>query len=304
MREIVIIPTEELAYPSNRCCACEAAPDMLPGVPRLSGRKDRVMIACLSLDVPMIVDPAVFYKAERIHILKDDTEDSPIYEEFFNETIKQLREKLPNIRIVDHELDTSDYRKVLRELLTIVRVDEDDFTDIYVNISSGTPEYSAAAMLLCMQYSVLTAFTVKPKEKALNEEDMRRHFYRGGRPVGAVLTTEEPVKVVTFDPEKQDMELITAMAVIGEFSLEKSYVTYEDIIDGLAEKGIWRYMPKPGRKKTEDLQKKRMYFRRNFIAPMVEKGWLAEDPFAKRRFIVTEKGQAVIDVYHGLDERN
>jgi hypothetical protein len=37
---------------------------------------------------------------------------------------------------------------------------------------------------------------------------------------------------------------------------------------------------------------------------MVEKGWLTEDPFVKKRFRVTEKGQAVIDVYHGLDERN
>lgn len=301
MRDIVIIPRDELVpAPILPCCSETVLPHEI--VP-YSGRKDRVLIACLSLDVPLIVDPAVFYKAERIHLLSYDSGDSPIYEEFRRETVTQLRERLPDVCIVDHGLDISDYRKVLREMLTIVRIDEDEFTDIYVNISSGTPEYSAAAMLLCMQYSDLTAFTVRAKERALKEEDIRRHFYRDGRPVGDVLSTEAPAKVVTFDPEKQDMDLITAMAVIEEYSEKKSYVTFEDIIDGLTERGVWRYTPNTSRNRTNDLQKKRMHFRRNYIAPMVEKGWLTEDPIAKRRFRVTEKGQAVIDVYHGLDER-
>ena len=121
------------------------------------------------------------------------------------------------------------------------------------------------------------------------------------KPLEVMAQRAEELSRATFDPEKQDMELIEAMAVIGEYSKTRSYLTYEDIIEGLIVRGVWRYTPNPSRKKTDDLQKKRVYFSRTYIAPMVEKGWLVLDPYARRRFIVTAKGQAVIDVYHGLD---
>lgn len=295
MREILIVPSEDYADQIVKCCcACEHL--------NVSGRRERVMIACLSLGIPEVTDPAVFYGAERVYLLVDEVGNDPfsgIYGEFLAEVRKQFKERLPGTYVSEHVLDTSDYHKVLRELLKIARGLEED--DAYVNISSGTPEYSAAAMLLCMQNPSLTAFTVKAKPSSLEEDSIRELMYRGGRPVGLAGEVETPRKVATFDPEKQDMELVEAMAVIGECYRDKSYVTYDDIIDGLTVKGIWRYVPDSKRGRTDDVQKRRMYFRRTYINPMVEKGWLTLDPYAKRRFVVTEKGQAVIEVYHGLD---
>jgi len=299
MREIVIVPSEKYADPDRVlcCCAPPANHCMVPD----SGRRERTVIACLSLGVPEVVEPAVFYGAETLHLLVDDTDNglSDIYKEFLEETRRQLKERLPGTYVSLHEMDTSDYHRVLRELLTIARgLDEDD---VYVNISSGTPEYSAAAMLLCMQNSSFTAFTVRAKPSSLDPGSVRELMYCDGRPVGLMREVGTPRRVATFDPERQDTELVEAMAVIAECYQDRSYVTYDDIIEGLMVKGIWRYVPDTRRGRTDDSQKRRMFFRRTYIDPMVEKGWLVLDPYARRRFIVTAKGQAVIDVYHGLD---
>lgn len=297
MREIVIVPSEKYAEPERVMCSCAPAANncMEPD----SGRRERTVIACLSLGVPEVVEPAVFYGAETLHLLADDKEDglSDIYEEFLEETERQLEERLPGTYVSVHRLDTSDYHKVLRELLIIARDLENE--DAYVNISSGTPEYSAAAMLVCMQDSSLTAFTVRGKPA--DAEKVRSLMYHEGRPVGLAMEIDTPRKVATFDPDRQDTALVEAMAVIADCCRDRSFVTYEDIIEGLIVKGIWRYVPDSRRGRTDNIQKRRMFFRRNYIDPLVEKGWLVLDEHARRRFIVTEKGEAVIDVYLGLD---
>ena len=35
----------------------------------MSGRKDRVVIACVMFDVPIVVEPAVYYQADRVHLI-------------------------------------------------------------------------------------------------------------------------------------------------------------------------------------------------------------------------------------------
>lgn len=300
MPEFYIVSDEKLVNMErelcSKCCVDSSEPT--------SGKKDRVLISCLTFGVPVVVDPAVFYGAERIHILHyihDSTvEDYQIYQEFYDEACDQLRRKLPGICIVEHNVQITEYRIVLRELLKIVRSEENGFADIYVNISAGTSEYSAAAMLVCMQYSNLIAFTVRSKEYALKDEDIKRLLYKDGKPVGLRLQVQDPIMITTFDPEKQDMDLIAAMVVIRDIWNSKNYATFEEMIDGLIVAGVWRYTPNSKRTKTDDLQKKRQYFKRNYLEPMMEKGWLAEDPIVKRRYRVTDKGQAVIDVYYQL----
>ena len=305
MSEFYIVPTEnEMADLDSPVlmdlCAGPSA--------RTSGRKERVVIACVTLGVPVVVDPAVYYHAERIHLLHrirgPEDPQYTVYGEFYDETCRRLRERLPGIDIVEHDMDITDYTGVLRELLRIVRDEEGscgEFCDMYVNVSSGTPEYSAAAMLVCMQYSGLTAFSVRPREYALKDDSIRELLYRDGRPVGLALQVCEPEMIATFDPERQDMDLVTAMAVINEIWKNKNYATYEEMIGGLVEAGVWRYSPDGRRTKTPDSQKRLMYFRRTYLDPMKEKGWLVEDPVVKKRYKVTEKGQAVIDVYYRLE---
>lgn len=300
MSEFYIVPDEKMARRmyDDECLGCIDSPEPV------SGKKERVLISCLTFGVPVVVDPAVYYGAERIHILHyvhDSADDEyRVYQEFYDEACDQLRRRLPNIAIVEHNIQITEYRIVLRELLKIVRSEQNGFTDIYVNISAGTSEYSAAAMLVCMQYSNLTAFTVRSKEYALKDEDIKRLLYKDGRPVGLRLQVQDPVMITTFDPEKQDMDLIAAMVVIRDIWNSKNYATFEEMIDGLVVAGVWRYTPNSKRTKTDDLQKKRQYFKRNYLEPMMEKGWLAEDPIVKRRYRVTDKGQAVIDVYYKL----
>lgn len=48
---------------------------------------------------------------------------------------------------------------------------------------------------------------------------------------------------------------------------------------------------------TDLEQKESVYFKRTFIEPMVEKGWLVEDPGRKNKYLLTDDGEAILEIY-------
>ena len=44
-----------------------------------------------------------------------------------------------------------------------------------------------------------------------------------------------------------------------------------------------------------------MHLKRAYIQPMQDKGWIQESPVVKGRYEVTPEGEAIIEVYHGLE---
>ncbi len=199
-----------------------------------------------------------------------------------------------------HAVPLNDYKAVLRTLLTIIKGEDPDCSEFYVNISSGTPEYAAAAMLVSMQNRGFTAFTVKTKEYTQSPEEYRGSVFRDGRPQGVSSEVSEPVRVVTFDPSKQDADLITCLGIFSELRKVHARVMFEEIIDRLKVEGVWTYVPDVRKRKTDVIQKNRVQFRRQFIDPMVRKGWIVEDEDYKRIYHITAEGNAIIDVYYGI----
>ncbi len=299
MPEFSIVESERyiIAQESRlRCCLSMSEPAP-------SGRRERVLIACVLDDVPMVVEPALFYKAEVLHLLHpaDDPEDAmgPVHQEMYDEVRSRLD---GDAEIIDHEVPAHDYKALLRILLTIVREEAQEDSEVYVNISSGTPEYAAAAMLVCMQNRGFTAFTVRTKEYSVTPGEFRELAYEDGKPVGYSREVFDPVKVVTFDPAKQDSDLITCLGVFADLRKTKKRVYFEEIIDRLREEGVWTYVPDSRRRKTDALQKTRMQFVRSYITPLVKKGWIKEDEISKRVYHITPEGDAIINVYYGIDK--
>ncbi len=298
--ERYIEPVEETVHYSLASCSMSSEP--LP-----SGKRDRVVICCSALDVPAVVRPVSFYEANRVHMISgEDTEDAmgPIYSEFREEIRSQI-ERGGYAEVCDHITDVRDYRRVMRTLLTIVR-DETERTngraDIFVNISSGTPEYSAAAMLICMQNRDLTAFTVRTEGYSMSPEEVKDILYADGRPAGTSVSVSDPIAVSTCGPDVQDSELVTCLGVMKEIRKTKRTALYEDIINGLISEGAWRYVPDSRRGRSDDLQKARMHLKRHFLEPMVRKGWLRQDPLNKNRYHITDEGENVIAIYYGLEK--
>ena len=285
-----------------RGCA-SMAPPRIP-----SGRKDRIVIACIMFDVPMAVEPTIHYKADRIHLIRTSKNHrgngGTMYTQFFNEAKNQIEERA-KAEVIEHDANVYDYHAMMRTLLEILNEETrrtGGAMDIYVNISSGSTEYSAAAMLICMQYKGLTAFTVRTKEYMLSNEEVNRLLYKDGKPVGFSASVEEPKMVITFDPEKKDADLVACLGVLKEIKTKKKRdIRFEEIINELKVIGAWNYEPKKKSYKTDDLQNERMHLKRAYIIPMLEKGWIEESPVVRGRWEVTKEGEAIIEVYHGLE---
>lgn len=268
-----------------------------------SGRKDRIVVACVTFEVPMVVDPIVFYEATRVHLIHFVRDSSDprcnVYREFYDEVCASIKEKR-DVEICEHISKVYDYTAMLKTILSIV-ADEKSRTkgqlELFVNISSGTSEYSAAAMLACMQDRELIPFTVRTRQYSLSEDDIKRLCYSDGRPVGLTSRTFNPIKVSTFDALAPDMTLVSCLAIIAEINNSRTNVRFMDYIERLKSEDLWNHEPDAKRSRTDLEQKERVYFKRTFIEPMVEKGWLVEDPRRKNKYLLTDDGEAILEIY-------
>src|SRR5574344_475924 len=145
-----------------------------------SGRKERVMIACVTFEVAKIVEPAVHYEATEIHLIHFG--DKPPYSDFYTEVCNRIGESLPSSKIVEHIEPVYDFNRMMSTVLTViqrVRKGHGDSADIYVNVSAGTSEYSAASLMASMMMDGVISFNV-PAERFQVEGPMVKDVYYDG----------------------------------------------------------------------------------------------------------------------------
>ena len=111
-----------------------------------SGRKKRIMVACVTFETAKVVEPALYYeinKAHIIHYVKDPlSESGMIYDSFFRRVCELLETESPrSVEVVVHNERVSDFSVMLRTVLSIIQAENsgEDGCEIYVNISSGSP---------------------------------------------------------------------------------------------------------------------------------------------------------------------
>ena len=112
-----------------------------------SGRKNRIMIACVTFETSKVVEPALYYEVNRAHIIhyvKDpDSESGMVYDSFRRRVCERLRDESPReVELVMHNERVSDFSVMLRTVLSIIQAENrgEEGCEIYVNISSGSPE--------------------------------------------------------------------------------------------------------------------------------------------------------------------
>lgn len=208
----------------------------------LSGKKDRVVVCCLTTEVVKVVEPIKFYEATRTHIITHQGQaDSDPENIFYNEFLGEARSRIEsecNTELTVHRTNIIEYQDLLRTIIGIVaeeRARTDDFVDIFINVSSGTADYIVSAMLVAMQQPDVIAFTVRTKSRNINVEKALEAYSFNGKPVGITSEIYDPVMVMTFGSEMPEDKLVDCLAIISELEIDEKSPSFGMIIDKLKE---------------------------------------------------------------------
>ena len=254
-----------------------------------------VMVCCVTFETIKVIDPAIFHDVGKIHIIhytRDESENS-IYSEFYFEVCASLHD-WGNVEIVEHKEKVYDFPTMLALVHRIL--EQESKNKVYVNISSGTSEYAAAAMVASLMHPNAVPFTVGTKEYTVPREDLKDLYYVDGKPVGLTKSVYDPKNIPTFDLSPPDRDLLLCLDIMDRRNREDLPGTSSYIINELKAKGIWKYKGNKGRDLTDERQKELMYYKRHFTARLIEAGWV-EDRGMNRRYILTDKGSTILNVF-------
>ncbi|MBQ3736543.1 MAG: hypothetical protein II855_06375 [Candidatus Methanomethylophilaceae archaeon] len=266
-----------------------------------SGKRTTVMIACTTNETVRVSDPAVYYETDVLHLIYHRGTDAraALYGSLVDEIKRRISEKR-DTEIVLHDETVYRYNVMLRTVNDIIRSVRDEygeFADIFVNISSGTPEYIAAAMCACMMNQGAVPFTVSVKEHTIPPEEYMRMTSVDGRIVGDAKSVNTPKMVETFAIDRPDEDLVRYLSFFSR--LGDRPCTPSTLVDLLSSAEVWVYTPSrtsnPGRNSAW------VACKRAVIDPLVAKGWLRPGR-TKNRWQVTPTGRMVLDVFCDEDD--
>ncbi len=162
-----------------------------------SGRKKRVMIACVTFETVKVTDPVRYYECSKVHIIhytKETSDKKTMFSEFYDRVCEIIRENDPKAEIVEHNGSVNNFTGMLSVILSIIEQEQKEGDcEIFVNISAGSPEYSAAAAISSMMSEGVIPFSVNSRSYSVqSEEEIREAYYKDNVPVGLTSETYDP----------------------------------------------------------------------------------------------------------------
>ena len=259
-----------------------------------SGRKERILISCVSFEVAKIVEPAVYYEATKVHLIHYG---KGVYQEFYDEVYKRLTEELPRAEIVEHCDDPIySFERMMNLVLRIIRHEQNrtkNNADIYVNISAGPSEYSAASLIASMMMKDVIPFNVSTEQYQVDMDRTRDVFYENGHPVGMTKKTKEPNTFSTYAIQRPDEKLVRALGILDERIKAKKPTSAPVMIPLLSDDDLMSYTTADGSTKPD--QKSTMNYQRNFVDRWLDNGWV--EKVSKREMRITDEGRTILDVF-------
>ena len=262
-----------------------------------SGKKVTTVISCTTLETVRVSDPILFYEADRAHIIYMDSEKSE-KKGFYSSLVEEIERRVKEKRDVEfflHNEKVYKYNLMLKLINDIIRSEKaefGDFVDIYVNISSGSSEYAAAAMCVSMMNQGVIPFTVWVKEHTVPLDRFREMITVDGRPVGIAKEVHEPKMIETFSIEPPDEDLVRYLSFFAQ--IERKPYTVNSIMKMMEENDLWKYTPT--KTKNPAKQSAKQQFNRSVLDRLKEKGWLRMGR-SKNYWEVTPAGKSILDVF-------
>jgi len=283
-----------------------------------------VVVACVVFEVSKVVKPIIEYEATRVHLIHyADKERGKIYKEFYDEVCGQIIE-YSNIRkqyeersgkrsgkvieIVEHaDHKTSDFQKMLMTVLYILRNEKamNKESEVYVNISSGTAEFTAAAMMAAMMVDGVRPFRVGTEKYTTgNEEQLRSLYIPKGRPLGLTEIAGAPRELPSYKIVCPDERLVKGLKKFKDLGTAMSTAAFVDMLSKQEDIWIDRVYDKQGTNRTNKKQSNLMKYRRNFLSRWEEEGWVAQREYSKK-YKITDEGEWVLGTFYvdGIDNK-
>ena len=276
-------------------------------------RIDRIVISCVTFETVMITDPIEHYDATRAYLVHYSKNDDEVYSTCFNRVLDILEDSF-NTTIFDYgELEDDHYsgsigaeikkqknltvidvngekvykfQEMLKVLFSIIRKERSvsDKNPIYVNISAGTSEFSAAALVASMMFDNIEAFSVGTKKYTIEglepfKDETTNEF------IGLSRSVYPPRTINGFKvsfPEEND---ILALRLYSE----EDFPSARKMIIALKEKGLWG-------KEDGNLPNEKMRFQRQFIDNWMDSGLIERE--GRGKYSLTPHGRFSIDTYY------
>lgn len=257
-----------------------------------SGKKERIIISCVTFDVAKVVEPAVHYEGTRIHLIHYG---DGVYREFYEEVCRRLKEELPKIDIIDEDYEVFDFNTMLNRVFTIITEEQSEGqdVDIFVNVSAGTSEYSAAALIASMMAKDVIPFNVPTSEHQVPADKIREIYYENDRPIGLAKKCKDPERISTYNVQKPDVRQVLALGVLKDRLDAGSSITAASMIPILAEQKLMTMTCEKGTVKPD--QKTIMNYQRNFVDRWMDNEWT--ERMSRRSMRLTPEGRMVLDVF-------
>jgi len=271
-----------------------------------SGRRERIVISCVTFETVKITNPIKFYDATKVHLIhyvKDPlSENGKIYIEFCERVCEMMLESATApLEIVKHMENVNDFTTMLRTVLSIIEVEnqKDEPSDIFINISAGTSEYAAAATIASMMMQGTIPFSVSTVEYQV--KNVRETLYEDSKPVGLAKSVRDPKCLPKYSVSIPDRNVVLGLRILDEMNKKKLPTKGPDVIRVLKEWNLWRreegeiMFDNQGRFKIT--RSDSVYYFRDFVDKWISNGWVYRDEFRKRYFL-TDEGKTVLDTFY------
>ena len=270
-----------------------------------SGRKKRIMVACVTFETSKVVEPALYYeinKAHIIHYVKDpESESGAVYDSFRRRVCELLESSPREVEVVVHNERVSDFSVMLRTVLSIIQSENrgEEGCEIYVNISSGSPEYAAAATVASMMVPGTIPFSVGTREYTVSKDRIRDVYFVDGEPVGLTKSTYPPRTMPMYSISIPEEHLVRGLRILSERNAARLSVTSGRMVQALKDAGLWyrdTESDDPARRANQR-QTEAVYYQRDFISKWLRNGWIVKDEL-RNRYVLTDSGRTAIGTFY------
>ena len=275
-----------------------------------SGKRKAVVISCVTFETAKVVEPIKFYNADVAHLIHFDSKGGGVYTEFYDRVIELINEPdgTSNIEIVEHNERVYKFKDMMRTILKIIdeEREKDDYADIFVNVSAGTSEYTAAAVIASMMNDGVIAFTVSTEKYTISDDRIRDIYYEGGVPVGLCKSTHDPTMLPNYIIDKPEKNLVDGLRILDEKNMNREPTTAPEMISILRENKTWKRDDYTTNKNKDPYKSKRtesVHYQRDFIDKWKGLNWVERDSFGKK-YVVTKEGKIVLETFYVPSETN
>lgn len=220
--------------------------------------------------------------------------------EFYESNIKEFREKLPNLEIVEKTIDYTDYIEIIQELSKIIKNERanDPECKIYFNVGSG----SKMTSLACSEAAKLWKCKIYYVHSTLY--DPRGS---GGAHKGKIIVKEP----ITFPIQKPDKEVIEMLKCLEnsiteryekkDINPDQKFIYKKELVDILEEKGFLNIESK---NKNPRKYRSSLYMSFNHrVADKLEEEFnyiRISDDKRNQKVFITDTGEQILKIFRYL----